>query len=549
MDEIVGYESAPTDVAGKLDVLVQTGLLLARETDLDKVIHTAIHAGLRVSTADCGAFLKYDRGRAVLYTLTAEDTLVQAPLHEVPEFLAPSAPECIERKRGDRIPAGWRLFGSASVTIRGYLIVPVVSATGEVLGRLIYGYSHAHAFHAESEKLVETISAQAAIAIQAAILREQNRRQVEELQRAELRLEEAVKRRGELAAIVESSDDAIISKDLTGRILTWNAAASRILGFAEHEIVGRSILTLIPDELQDEEQTILSKIRSGERIDHYETVRLTKNGQRLDVSLSISPVRDGSGRVIGASKILRDVTQRKRMEASLLEAEKISATGRMAATIAHEINNPLEAVVNLLYLARSAPTLEQSNEYVSAAEAEVSRVSHIARQTLGFYRDNASAKYTDISGLAADALKIYGPRCQAIGIAVERNLQSHRGIVVRHGEILQVLSNLIANAIQAMPDGGILKISVEDAEEPCGVIIRVADTGTGIEHEQLPHIFDAFFTTRGSIGTGIGLFVANQLIVAHGGSIKVDTSTLPQNHGTTMSIFLPLITPYTPRLH
>ena len=144
----------------------------------------------------------------------------------------------------------------------------------------------------------------------------------------------------------------IVSKDLNGIITSWNAAATRVFGYSAEEMIGSSILKLIPEDLHSDEKIIMENIRAGRRVEHFETVRRTKSGQLIDVSLTISPIRDWHGRVIGASKILRDVSARKRLEQALLQAEKIAATGRMAATIAHEINNPLEAVMNLMYLLR-----------------------------------------------------------------------------------------------------------------------------------------------------------------------------------------------------
>jgi PAS domain S-box-containing protein len=157
----------------------------------------------------------------------------------------------------------------------------------------------------------------------------------------------------QLAAIVDFSDDVILSKDLNGIIKSWNTAASRLFGYSADEMVGQSILKLIPEDLRDEEKRIIESIRAGRRVEHFDTVRQTKDGRLIEVSLTVSPIKDNQGRVVGASKILRDISDRKRIEQSLLQAEKIAATGRMAATIAHEINNPLEAVVNLLYLLRA----------------------------------------------------------------------------------------------------------------------------------------------------------------------------------------------------
>ncbi len=177
---------------------------------------------------------------------------------------------------------------------------------------------------------------------------------------------EADENRFMLAAIVDSADDAIISKNLNGIIKSWNEGARRTFGYAADEIIGKSILLLIPDELQYEEDEILRKLRAGERVDHYETRRRKKSGEIFDVSVTISPVKDESGRVIGASKIARDISDRKRIERMLMQSEKLAATGRMAATIAHEINNPLESVMNLVFLARQHSVSSGKSTSISA---------------------------------------------------------------------------------------------------------------------------------------------------------------------------------------
>jgi PAS domain S-box-containing protein len=422
--------------------------------------------------------------------------------------------------------------------VRSYLAVPVKTQSGEVLGGLFYGHEKTDVFQEEAETLVTTIAAYAATAIENFRLREQLTNKIAEFQHSEIRLKDATKHLGELAAIVESSDDAIISKDLTGRINSWNPAAERILGYTSDEIVGSSILRIIPPELHPEEVTILQKIRNGQRIDHYETIRLTKGGERLNVSLSVSPLRDETGKVIGASKILRDISGKKRMEASLIQAEKVAAAGRMAATIAHEINNPLEAVVNLLYLAKMRATDTEQISFLDSAESELNRVSHIARQTLGFYREHSAPKSISPAELVSEAVRIYKPRCKVAGITVTTNLNSERRIMLRQGEIMQVVSNLISNAIYAMPQGGTLCLAVEDGPND-GVVLVVGDTGVGIPPENLARVYEAFFTTRSSIGTGIGLFITKQFVEGHGGTIAIESSTSADSHGTKVSIFLP----------
>lgn len=189
-----------------------------------------------------------------------------------------------------------------------------------------------------------------------------------------------------LAAIVEASDDAIASKDLNGIITSWNKSAARLFGWEAEEIVGRSVLTIIPEALQGEEAEILRKLRAGERIDHYETQRLHKNGHLVEVSLTVSPICDVKGRIIGASKIARDISERKRLEKALVESEKVAATGRMAATIAHEMNNPLEGIMNLAYLlANDSLINETSHRYAKMLLEETERASQVAKQMLAFY--------------------------------------------------------------------------------------------------------------------------------------------------------------------
>jgi PAS domain S-box-containing protein len=370
-------------------------------------------------------------------------------------------------------------------------------------------------------------------------------RDVTKIRETEAGQRESAKHLGELAAIVASSDDVIVSKDLNGIITSWNDAATRVFGYLPEEMIGASILKLIPEHLHSDEKTIIESIRAGRRIEHFETVRLAKDGRLIDVSLTVSPIKDEEGRVIGASKILRDVSSRKRMEQSLLQAEKIAATGRMAATIAHEINNPLEAVMNLLYLLRGKIKDEEGRGFLATAEDELGRVSHIAKQTLGYYREHAAASLASLSDIAEAALAVYEPRCIAADITVRKSLGPSTKVMLRRGEMMQVISNLIVNAIYAMPAGGTLSVSVCDASgAEDGVVLTVADDGAGIAPTDLPKVFDAFFTTRATVGTGIGLFVAKQFVEGHGGRIDIESSCESDGHGTSVRVLLPLHTAY-----
>lgn len=348
--------------------------------------------------------------------------------------------------------------------------------------------------------------------------------------------------RARLAAIVDSADDAIIAKNLNGIITSWNRAACFLFGYTEDEIIGKSILILIPEDLHYEEEEILRKLRAGQKIDHYETTRVAKDGTRLEVSVTISPLRNRFGEVIGASKIARDISERKKIERLLIQSEKVAATGRMAAAVAHEINNPLSSVLNLIFLARqdACPKAELQT-HLAMAESELERVSHIARQTLGYYRDTGSPKEVHIHDLIENVLSVYRNKTITQQINVETSFNDLRKIRVWVGEMIQVFSNLVSNAIDALPEGGTLSIETSRTVklDGDGIRIVISDTGRGIRREHLSRVFEPFFTTKGNLGTGIGLWIAKQLVERHEGQISISSSAEPDNSGTTVTVFLP----------
>jgi PAS domain S-box-containing protein len=357
------------------------------------------------------------------------------------------------------------------------------------------------------------------------------------------KLEEAARR---LAAIVESSDDAIASKDMNGVITSWNRSAEKLFGYKAEEIVGKPVMTIIPPELHHDEDMILSKIRRGEKIDHFETIRVHKNGERIEVSLTISPVKDENGNVIGAAKIVRNITENNKIERALRTTEKLAAAGRMAATVAHEINNPLEAVTNLVYLAkRDLGKNERVAEYLEMASRELDRVAHITRQTLGFYRDTSSPVRVKVTKTLDDLLLLYERRFESRNIKLERQYDGEIEITALAGEIRQAFSNLITNAVDAMPGGGklVLRVSKSHAwnnSRVHGVRITILDTGSGIEPRHRNNIFQPFFTTKEDVGTGLGLWITKSIVEKHAGSIQVRSKTGPDAHGTAFSIFLPM---------
>ncbi len=240
-----------------------------------------------------------------------------------------------------------------------------------------------------------------------------------------------------------------------------------------------------------------------------------------------------------------DITSNKLAEDALRKSEKLAAAGRLAATIAHEINNPLEAVTNLLYLLRLNDQWDdQARSYVSQAEHELARIAHVARQTLGFYRDTTSPRLMDLAKIVEEALFLYLPRIQAKSIRLSREYDESVQVTGLAGEIRQVISNLVANAIDALPVEGALRIRVHQSKElansnrPGGRIV-IADTGGGITPEHRKKLFEPFYTTKQDVGTGLGLWVSQEIVRKHGGSITLRSSVIPGHSGTVFSIFLP----------
>ncbi|HEU4636803.1 MAG TPA: PAS domain S-box protein [Edaphobacter sp.] len=346
-----------------------------------------------------------------------------------------------------------------------------------------------------------------------------------------------------LAAIVESSDDAILSCDLDGKITSWNRSAERIFGYTANEILGRSTSILASPRCQDDAARVLDEIRAGGRIDHYETWRRHKDGTDVLISMTVSPICDGSGKIIGASKVSRDITSTRRAEEALRNTDKLALAGRMAASIAHEINNPLESVTNLLYLTEHEVISEEARSYLTLAQHELARVSHIASQTLGFFRNAQGSSQVPLQEILDSALSLHLGRLSTSNVVVLKEYASIPSQLVHQGELRQVIVNLIGNALDAMSDGGRLRLRVRAAYDPVtdtrGARIVIADTGAGMSQSTRRQIFEPFFTTKGASGTGLGLWVSSQIIARHKGRISLRSSQSPNHCGTVFSIFLP----------
>ncbi len=238
--------------------------------------------------------------------------------------------------------------------------------------------------------------------------------------------------------------------------------------------------------------------------------------------------------------------QYARAQEALRLTEKLAVTGRLAASIAHEINNPLEAVTNLLYLMRNNPSPEDLNSYLDIAEQELARVTEITKQTLRFYREPSQPVQTELSTVVQSVLLLYNSRLMGAGVTVEREIRASSSMVLSSpGELRQVIANLIANAIDAMRLGGRLRVRIATGPDPfrpgeTRIRLTVADTGSGISKDVLPGIFEPFVTTKGETGTGLGLWVTEEIMRKNGWTILVRSSTTPGHSGTVFIVFIPV---------
>ncbi|HEY3703984.1 MAG TPA: PAS domain-containing protein [Terracidiphilus sp.] len=273
-----------------------------------------------------------------------------------------------------------------------------------------------------------------------------------------------------------------------------------------------------------------------------ELTLIRPSGEPVVFDFSLTPVRDESGRVIYIVPESRDITEFKRAQSALLSSEKLAAVGRLAASIAHEINNPLESVMNLIFLARHAEGADVRG-YLDLADQEIRRVSIIANQTLRFHKQSSHPQPTTSADLFATVMRIYEGRLRNAHVHIDQQFRTEQPVLCFQGDVRQVLNNLVSNALEAMPFGGRLIIRSRKGRnwktnEP-GIVLTIADTGTGMSRETRKHIFEAFYTTKGTAGNGLGLWVCQEIVNRHHGALHVRSSQREPHNGTVFSLFLP----------
>jgi len=378
----------------------------------------------------------------------------------------------------------------------------------------------------------------------------------EELRRANAELElrksrELADYQRRLALIVDSSQDAIIGKNLDGIVTHWNKGAQEIYGYSAQEMIGRHISTLAPEDKADEITEILRRIRNGERVGYFESVRVTKDKRKLNMSISVSPIYDSDGKVVGASTIARNITAQKKTEEQLRQSQKMEAIGRLAGGVAHDFNNLLGIVTACSELLRRKLPDAEGIEYLENIREAAKRGAALTRQLLAFSRRQpVQRQLLDLNERLKEVRKLLVPLMGDDVDIVQLSKPGNAIIEADPGQIDQVVLNLAVNARDAMPRGGklILETGVFDfdkafAHEHPGmsagpyVMLAISDNGIGMEEATRSRIFEPFFTTKETgKGTGLGLATVYGIVKQNGGHIWVYSEL---GHGTTFKIYLP----------
>ena len=347
-----------------------------------------------------------------------------------------------------------------------------------------------------------------------------------------------------------SVGDGVIATNEHGVVTFINPVAEGLTGVRSAEAKGKPIADVFPIfnevSLRPVENPVRKVMESGQIVGlANHTVVRHRNGSLIPIEDSAAPIRDDLGRLVGVVLVFRDATSERKSQEILRKTEKIAAAARLAATVSHEINNPLEAVSNLIYLAkvRQGVPADAIGD-LNLAEQELKRVSHVTRQTLGFYRDTSTPAQLDLPSLVESVLRLYTNKFTSKKIQVQSEFQPCPPLQGWPGELQQVIANLISNAADAVSSNGQLKVNISCVDRLNGrsekaVRLQVEDDGPGIAPDHLDRIFEPFFTTKKDVGTGLGLWVSKEIVERHGGIIEVESRRDNWSHGTVFSVLLP----------
>jgi PAS domain S-box-containing protein len=346
----------------------------------------------------------------------------------------------------------------------------------------------------------------------------------------------------QMAEVVRRSSDGILSLTPDGRVRSWNDGAKQIFGYSSGEAIGQELGFLWPESEEQHLSKAVEKLKNG--IDSaWETSGRRKDGSLVSISLSLTAHLEAPGTMVGFSAIIRNTTAMKVAERALIQADKLASVGRLASSIAHELNNPLAAVTNLLYLLNTGAKDQETRSLVITAQSELARVSHIATHTLRFHRQSSRKTEIDLGLLFEDVVSLYKGRF--IGAHIETRCDTRNTSLLEcyDSELRQVLVNLVSNAFDAMRQGGTLLLRSRNTQiwplgEPA-IRISVMDDGSGLSPEACEHLYEPFFSTKGINGAGLGLWISKDLVIRNGGTMRIRSSSGAESHGTIVSMIFP----------
>ena len=347
-------------------------------------------------------------------------------------------------------------------------------------------------------------------------------------------------------SVTETASDVVITIDSKSRIVSINPAVKAIFGYDPSELIGEEMPILMPERYRTAHRGgIANYLATGNRHIPWTGVQLPgrrKDGEEIPLEISFGSYQEGEEQRF--TGFIRDISDRRKAEAALMQSEKLAAVGRLASSIAHEINNPLSAVMNLLHLSAGSTDMEEVKQFLELAERETRRVSVIANQTLQFHGRSSTPEPVRCDEAVSGSLALYQGRLLNAEIRVVQRHRATRVALCIAGEIRQVLNNLIGNAIDALPaEGGRILIRSRDATDWSsgrqGIVLTFGDTGVGMSPETRKRAFEPFFSTKGSGGTGLGLWICSQLVTQNQGRLRVRSRTGGSSTGTVFSLFLP----------
>ncbi len=362
--------------------------------------------------------------------------------------------------------------------------------------------------------------------------------------------EEIFESEQKLRTTITSIGDGVITCDPEGRVQLMNTVAEELTGWTQdqaHRAPLEQIFRIVDETTRLSVENPIEKVRRLNRIvglsNH--TVLINRSGSEIQIADSGAPIRDKEDVIIGFVMVFRDVTLERRTQDALVAQEKLAVAGRLAATIAHEINNPLSSVLDMLYLMRNGVDAQEAKQYMEMAEAELKRVGEIVRAMLGLYRESQVPIAVDLGSTMHDILLLVDRRFAELGVRIVAELPPDVCVMGFPAELRQVFTNLISNAGEAAGRGGEVRVSVSlevdgAGQRPIqGAAVTIRDNGPGIEDNILAQLFQPFFTTKGEHGTGLGLWVSRGIVSKHSGRLDLTSSTAAEAHGTTAKVFLP----------